>query len=183
MSTITVAAIPGSLRKGSYNRSALQAAAELAPEGMAIEILSIEDVPLYNNDVERAEGFPPAVDALREAVAGADALLIATPEYNASLPGVLKNAIDWLSRGGAESPLRGKPTAILGAGGRFGSMRAQLHLREILLGRADVLASPQVMIDSASSRFDDDLTLIEDRFRDQIARLLAALADEVRSRA
>ena len=182
MTTIHAIAIPGSLRTGSLNRAALVAAAELAPAGLEIAIHGLEGIPLYNADDERAAGFPPRVEALREAVAGADAMLIATPEYNSSITGALKNAIDWLSRG-PDSPLPGKPAAILGAGGRFGTLRAQLHLREILLGnRVDLVLSPQVMIDLASTRFDDDLRLTDDRFRDQIARLLAALADKVASR-
>ncbi|MCJ7725802.1 MAG: NAD(P)H-dependent oxidoreductase [Acidimicrobiia bacterium] len=182
MTTITAIAIPGSLRTGSINRAALAAAAELAPAGFEITIHGLEGIPLYNADDERAAGFPPPVDALREAVAGADALLIATPEYNSSTTGALKNAIDWLSRR-PDSPLAGKPAAILGAGGRFGTLRAQLHLREILLGnQVDLVLFPQVMIDLASTRFDDDLRLTDERFRDQIERLLTALVDKVTSR-
>lgn len=179
-STIRIIAIPGSLRKGSYNRAALMAASELAPKGVDIEIRDLDGIPFFNADDEKATGFPSAVLALREAVAGADALLLATPEYNSSTTGVLKNTLDWLSRGGSESVLRDKPTAILGAAGRFGSLRAQLHLREILTSSgSDLVVSPQVMIDAAPTRFDDDLRLTGDRYRDQVARLVAALADKV----
>lgn len=183
MTTIHVLAIPGSLRTGSFNRAALVAAAELAPEGVEIEIATLEGIPFYNGDVELAEGFPPSVASLRERVAVADALLLATPEYNGSTTGVLKNGLDWLSRGGSASPLRNKPTAILGAGGRFGSLRAQLHLREIMThSGSDVVASPQVMIDGASTRFAEDLALTDERFRKQIAGLLIALAEKVAAR-
>jgi chromate reductase len=172
---IEVIAIPGSLRAGSFNRAALNAAAELAPQGMAITVHGLDGIPVYNADDEAAAGYPDAVVGLREAVRSADAILIATPEYNYSISGALKNALDWLSRGGSESPLNGKPAAILGAGGRFGTVRAQLHLREILLHNdVPVVASPQVMIDRGASKFEDGV-LIDERHRDQISRLLAAL--------
>jgi chromate reductase len=113
-------------------------------------------------------------------VASADALLIATPEYNGSVPGVLKNALDWLSRGGPDSVLRNKPTTMLGAGGRFGSLRAQLHLREILTSSgSDLVSAPQVMIDAAPTRFDEQGQLTEERYRKQISGLLQALSEKV----
>jgi len=171
-----VLAIPGSLRKGSYNRAVLQAAATLAPEGMEIEIHGLDGIPVFNADDEKATGFPPAVASLRAALAEADALLIATPEYNHSVPGALKNALDWLSRS-PDSPLTGKPGAILGAAGRFGSVRAQSHLREILLhSRMDLVLAPQVMIEIGPTGFDDDLRLLDERHQDQISRLLTGLA-------
>jgi chromate reductase len=176
-----ILAISGSLRRGSYNTAALHAAAELAPEDMEITVATLHGIPNFDADLETTEGNPPAVDELRTAIAAADALLIATPEYNFSIPGVLKNAIDWASRGGPASPLTGKPAAILGAGGRFGTVRAQLHLREILIhNRMRVVTAPQVMIDQASKRFDAEGLLHEERFRKQIATLLEALRDEVR---
>lgn len=182
MSTIRIAAIPGSLRRDSLNRAALHAAAEMAPEGMEITIHDLDGIPLYNADDEAARGFPPQVTALRKAVAEADAILIATPEYNASVPGALKNAIDWLSRG-PDSPLDDKPGAVFGAGGRFGTIRAQLHLREILLhNRVELVGSPQVAIDNASTRFDTELRLVEDRYRGQLAQLMKALARLVQRR-
>ena len=128
-----VLAIPGSLRTGSFNRAALVAAAELAPDGMAIEIARTRRHPVLQRRRRAGDRVPAGRGiAPRSASPAADALLLATPEYNASTTGVLKNALDWLSRGGPDSALRNKPTAILGAGGRFGSLRAQLHLREIL---------------------------------------------------
>jgi chromate reductase len=173
-----VLGIAGSLRRGSHNRALLETAAELAPNDMKVEIADLNDIPLFNADDEAARGFPPAVVALRDAMAEADALLIATPEYNYSVPGVLKNALDWASRGGASSPLNGIPTAILGAGGRFGTVRAQLHLREILLhNQVPLVAAPQVMVDGASRKFDARGQLTDERHRDQISRLLGSLRE------
>ena len=179
VTSINVAAIAGSLRKGSFNRAALVAASELAPDGMEIVIHGLDDIPFYDADLEREHGYPEPVSALREVVSNADALLLATPEYNGSTTGVLKNALDWLSRGGPDSALRGKPTATMGAGGRFGSLRAQLHLREILASSGSELVGGQVMIDAAPTRFDDDLRLTEERYRSQIAKMLEGLAVRV----
>jgi chromate reductase len=173
-----VLAVSGSLRRGSFNSAALRAAAELAPEGMTLEVLLLHGIPNFDADVEAA-GLPAEVVRLREAIRAADALLIATPEYNWSIPGVLKNALDWASRGGEGSPLRDKTAAVLGAGGRFGTVRAQTHLREILRhNRVRVVSLPEVMIDSAETRFDTAGNLTDERFRSQIRRLLEALADE-----
>jgi chromate reductase len=181
--TIRVLAISGSLRHGSLNTAALRAAAELAPEGMSIELFTLEGIPNFDAEVEAEPVLPPAVVRLKESIAAADALLIATPEYNRSIPGVLKNALDWASRGGPESPLRRKPAAIFGAGGRFGTLRAQGHLREILrYNRLRVVDYPEVMIDDAKSRFDAEGRLTDERFRSQIRRLLEALRDEVERR-
>jgi len=173
-----VLAVSGSLRRASYNTAALRAAAELAPEDVSIEVVALHGIPNFDADLE-AVGFPPEVVALREGIAAADALLIATPEYNWSIPGVLKNALDWASRGGESSPLRGKTAAILGAGGRFGTVRAQAHLREILRhNHVWVVGLPEVMIDQAETRFDAAGALTDERFRRQIRRLLEALRDE-----
>lgn len=180
MTAIDVLGISGSLRQGSYNTAALRAAAELAPAGMTIEIASLDKLPLYDADVERAEGLPPPVQELHDRIRASDALLIATPEYNFSISGVLKNAIDWASRGGADAPINGKPAAILGAGGRSGTLRAQLHLRQILAHNdLRVVQKPEVLIDGAWSKFDESGRLNHDRHRDQIRRLLEALADVV----
>jgi len=163
MALIRALAIPGSLRTNSLNRALLEAAVTLAPETMEVAIHGLDGIPLFNRDDEQTGGFPPAVSAIREALAAADA--------------ILKNALDWLSRD-PDSPLIDKPGAILGAGGRFGTVRAQLHLREILVhSRVDLVLSPQVMIDAASTKFDDDLRLADERHQDQIARLLVALTD------
>lgn len=178
---IGVLGISGSLRRASRNTALLREAAGLAPAGMEIEVVTLHGIPNFDQDLEEAGVIPDAVRHLRDAIAGADALLIATPEYNFSITGVLKNALDWASRGGEGSPLNRKPVAILGAGGRFGTLRSQLHLREILLHNdARLVGSPQVMIDYAARKFDDDLRLVDERHRDQVARLLAALAASVR---
>lgn len=128
-----VLGISGSLREGSHNTALLRAAATLLPPGAELEVWNgLRAIPLFDEDDEgRAE--PAAVTALREAIAGADALVVATPEYNASVPGVLKNAIDWVSRPVAETPLRGKPTLVVGAStGMFGAVWSQAELRRIL---------------------------------------------------
>ena len=178
---IRVLAISGSLSRNSLNTAVLRAAAQLAPEDMEIEIVTLQGIPNFDPDLERAEGPPAAVQRLREAIASADALLIATPEYNRSIPGALKNALDWASRGAAASPLRGKVAAILGAGARFGTLTAQAHLRQILrYCHVRVVQQPEVMIDHADTRFDQALSLTDERSRDQIRRLLEALHEEVR---
>src|SRR5689334_19794657 len=114
MDTLSVCGIAGSLRRESFNRSLLRAAVELAPPGMTITPFALDPVPLYNGDVEAA-GDPPGVVALKEAIGGADALFICTPEYQHGVPGVLKNALDWASRPPGRSVLQGKPVAIVGA--------------------------------------------------------------------
>src|ERR1700686_3470048 len=125
---MNILGISGSLRKGSFNTAALRSARDLAPEGVAIETADLTEIPLYNEDV-RAQGYPPAVERFREQIRAADALLFATPEYNLSLSGVLKNAIDWASRP-PDQPFGGKPAAIMGAGaGMAGTARAQYDLR------------------------------------------------------
>jgi len=127
---VHVLGISGSLRKASYNTALLRPASELLPRGMTLEVFDLSSIPLYNDDV-RALGFPKPVQEFRSRIAAADALLIATPEYNFSIPGVLKNAIDWASRP-PDPPLDGKPLAIMGAStGNFGTVRAQMHLRQV----------------------------------------------------
>ena len=175
-STAHILGLSGSLRKRSYNTALLRAAADIAPDDMKVEIFPLAGMPMFNADLE-AEGHPREVSELRAAIAASDALLIATPEYNWSTTAVLKNAIDWISRR-PDSPLNGKPAAILGAGGRFGTLRAQLHLREILAhNQVRLVASPQVYVDTPDTRFDDDLRLHNDKFRRQVERLLLALGE------
>jgi chromate reductase len=146
MAALRFLAISGSLRASSLNTAALRAAKELAPDGVTIEIAEIGDIPLYNDDV-RLAGMPASVVALQGAIAAADAVLIATPEYNFSIPGVLKNAIDWMSRTDPQ-PFRGKPVGIIGASmGALGTGRAQYDLRKVFLFLdAHVLNKPEVMI-------------------------------------
>ena len=169
--------ISGSLRKGSFNTAALRAAAELLPDGMSLEIADIGDIPLYNDDV-RQLGYPPAVQRLRDQIAAADALLFATPEYNYSISGVLKNAIDWASRP-PDPPLVGKPAGIMGAtGGLWGTTRAQYHLRQcfVFLNMFPV-NKPEVMIAQAPNKFDAQGRLTDQQTRDIVAQLMVALRD------
>jgi chromate reductase len=177
---VRVLGIAGSLRRGSYNRAALRAACELAPEGMEIAPFELAEVPLYDEDV-REKGFPPAVEELRARIRAADALLLATPEYNYSIPGVLKNAIDWASRP-PDQPFEGKPVAILGASpSMLGTARAQYHLRQVFVfldGR--VLNRPEVMIARAHEKFDAQGRLTDEPTRKFLRELLEALARSVR---
>jgi len=174
---MNVIGISGSLRKGSFNTAALRAAQGLAPEGMTIERAEIGDLPLYNDDV-RAAGFPPPAERLRAQIAAADAVLLVTPEYNYSISGVLKNAIDWASRPPSQ-PFEAKPVAIMGASpGLFGSARAQYHLRQMLIFlNAMPLNRPEVMIGQAQNKFDADGNLTDEPTREFIRKLLVALRD------
>jgi chromate reductase, NAD(P)H dehydrogenase (quinone) len=168
--------IAGSLREASYNRALLWTARELLPEGVELEEFDLRTLPLYDADVEAA-GDPEPVVALKEAIRGADALLIATPEYNRGIPGVLKNAIDWASRPPLASPLAGKPVAIMGAStGRGGTARAQEHLRAALeYSRAQVLEQPEVLVPEAFMRFDERGEVVDDGIRAELAELLDTL--------
>ncbi|HEY4128484.1 MAG TPA: NAD(P)H-dependent oxidoreductase [Gammaproteobacteria bacterium] len=170
-----VLAMVGSLRKGSYNKLALRAAIELKPSGMEIETADIGALPLYDDDVREA-GYPPTVQGLREQVKAADALLFVTPEYNYSVPGVLKNAIDWCSRP-PDQPLDGKPAAIMGAStGRLGTARAQYHLRQIcVFVNVLPLNRPEVMLAGAPKLFDADGRLTDEPTRKFIGDLLVSL--------
>jgi chromate reductase, NAD(P)H dehydrogenase (quinone) len=176
---INVLGISGSLRRASYNSALLRTAQKLAPAGMTIEIVSIADIPLYDGDVEDA-GFPAPVIAFREKFRAADALLIATPEYNFSIPGVLKNVFDWLSRPPTQTITNGKPVAIMGAGGRLGSARAQYHLRQVV-GCLSMLPvpRPEVFILNAWEKIDAAGNIADPAIQKQVAELLTALADWV----
>jgi chromate reductase len=174
---IRVAGIAGSLRKQSLNRALLRAAVALAPPGMTIETLDIAAVPLYNADVE-AEGIPAPVTALAERVRDADAVLIVTPEYNRSVPGVMKNTIDWLSRVPG-SIFNGKPAAMMSASpGMFGGERAQNHLRQIsLFFNLLLMTKPEVYVMRAHEKFDAHGELTDAKTREKVAELLVALRD------
>lgn len=176
---VRVLGIAGSLREGSYNRALLRAAVELAPEGMEIRIFEgLAQIPPYNEDV-RARGEPESVVALKEAIRQADALLIATPEYNGSVPGVLKNALDWASRPPDASPLDRKPVAIIGAStGNFGTLRAQMHLRQICqITNMLPLNRPEVLVARAAEKFDQQGRLTDETARYLLRLLLEALMD------
>jgi len=171
-----VLGIVGSLRRGSYNKLMLRAAAELKPTEMEIEEFDLAPIPPYNDDV-KAEGFPAAVRQLGDRIRAADALLICTPEYNYSVPGVLKNAIDWVSRL-PDQPFNEKPAAIMGAStGRLGTARAQYHLRQTaVFVNLHILNRPEVMIAGAASAFDASGRLGDEGARKLIAELLVNLS-------
>jgi len=174
-----VMALSGSARKGSYNTALLRACRELAPAGMAIDIYDYSDIPPYNEDV-RQQGYPDPAARFREAVRAADALVIASPEYNRSVPGMLKNAIDWASRR-PDQPFHRKPIAIMGASnGALGAALANYHLRQIFVYMdARVLNGAEVMIGQAGSKFDGDGRLVDEPTREFVASHLRRLADLV----
>jgi chromate reductase len=178
---LNVVGIAGSLRRGSYNRGLIRAAVDLAPAGMRLTMHELGDLPMFNADVE-ALGDPDPVRRLKDAIGTADALLIATPEYNRCVPGVLKNAIDWASRPARQSVLTNKPVAIIGAStGGGGTARAQAHLRDGLgYTNGLVLPQPEVLVPFAASRFDEAGDLYDDETKDAIRELLVALAEWVR---
>ncbi len=173
---IRVVAISGSLRANSYNTAALKAAIGLAPEGMVIEEAKIGDLPHYNDDT-RLAGYPPEVQRFRDQLSAADAILFVTPEFNYSIPGVLKNAIDWASRPPSQ-PFDGKPVAIMGASaGALGTARAQYQLRQMLVFlNAFPLNKPEVMIGGAQNKFDAQGQLTDETTQVFIRDLLVALA-------
>jgi chromate reductase len=175
--TINILGISGSLRRDSHNTKLLGVAADEAPPGLTIERADLSDLPLYNWDLEHDEEprYPDAVMQFRSQIEAADGLLFATPEYNWSVSGVLKNAIDWASR--PETPLRNKPAAIVSGGGRFGGLRSQEHLRDILRHfQMKVVDAPDVMIPLVGRSFDAAGTFDNDRARDQLERAMANLA-------
>ncbi len=171
---VRILGIAGSLRQASLNAATLRAAQALAPDGMQIETFDIAPIPLYNEDV-RQQGFPPPVEALRARIKAADGLLFVTPEYNYSIPGVLKNAIDWASRP-PEQPFDGKPIGIMGASpGAMGTSRAQYHLRQCFVFlNGLVMNRPEVMIPGAMAKFDANGALTDQPTRDFITAHLAA---------
>jgi chromate reductase len=177
---INVLGFAGSLRQGSFNRAALRAAVELAPEGMTIETFDLAPIQPYDEDV-KLRGFPPPEHELRESIRAADAVLIVTPEYNRGVPGVLKNAIDWISRP-PDQPFNGKPAAIFGASpGMIATAVAQYELRRYLgVLNALVVNTPSVMIGQAAEKFDSGGRLTDEATREMIGKLLGALAECVR---
>jgi chromate reductase len=178
---LSVVGIAGSLRGASFNRGLIRAAAEVAPPGMRIATHDLIDIPMFNADVE-ALGDPEPVGRFKDAISNADAVLIATPEYNHCVPGVLKNAIDWASRPARRSVLTNRPIAVMGAStGGGGTARAQAHLRDGLAYTGGlVLPQPEVLVPFASSRFDELGNLLDDETREAVLDLLVALAEWVR---
>src|SRR5262245_45954180 len=179
-----VLGIAGSLRRASFNRGLVRAAAEEAPPGMEVRSFDLRDVPLYDGDLE-GDALPAPVRALKQAIAAADALFLATPEYNWSLSGVLKNALDWASRPAGASVLKHKPVAVAGAtGGSFGTVRAQLALRGVLASTGSyVLPDPLLHIGAARERFDTDGNLVDPETRAALRAQLEALAEWSRAQA
>lgn len=172
---MNVLGISGSLRKASYNTMALRAAQQLAPEGMKIDIADISQIPLYNGDVHEA-GLPPSVAAFREQVRVADAVLIVTPEYNFSIPGVLKNVLDWASRP-PEAPFDGKPVAIMGVSpGPVGTARMQYDLRKVLVFmNTFTVNKPEVFINLCAAKFNAQGELTDEASRKFVGDLLVSL--------
>ena len=173
---LTILGISGSLRRASYNRGTLRAAQQLAPQGTQIEIFELDEIPLYNQDLE--PHTPADVSLLKSRVRAADAILFVTPEYNYSVPGVLKNAIDWASRPYGDSAWEGKPVAVMGASvGTTGTARAQYHLRQTFVFlNMHPLNKPEVLIGNARQRFDDQGNLTDENTKEHIRKLLEGLA-------
>ena len=173
----TVVGFAGSLRRGSYNRALLRAATELAPPALHIVVHELDGIPLYNGDIEAA-GAPPSVMQLRDAIRQADGLLIATPEYNHGVPGVLKNTIDWLSRPPHGSALDGKVAALMGASpGMTGTARGQSQLRQaFVFTNTYALLQPEVLVGRAHEKFDADGRLVDQATRDFLATFLQHFA-------
>ena len=166
--------ISGSLRSGSYNTALLRAAFEDLPEGVTAEVVSLADIPIYNADYVREHGKPDVVESLRSVARSADGIVFATPEYNWSVTGAMKNAIDWLSLG-PESPLDFKPAAIIGAGGGSGTARSQRHLRDILSHNSlCIVSDPQVMVSAASQHFEGN-ELASDEVRSELSTMIDRL--------
>ena len=176
MDEIRILGFAGSLRRASYNRGLIRAALESAPAGLTIQLVEIGDIPLYNQDIEDA-GEPGPVVAFKDAIRRADALIVATPEYNHGMPGVLKNALDWASRPRVTSPLKDKPVAVMGASpGRGSTARAQAQLREtFVFTGACVMPQPELLIGSAASHFDHDGNLTDPQLRKSLVELVEAL--------
>ena len=175
--TLHILGIAGSLRVGSYNRSALCAAARMAPAGSAVDIVEIGGIPLFNQDQEKQ--MPPVVMDFKKRIRDADAILIATPEYCYSIPGVLKNAIDWASRPYGESAWRGKPVAIMGVSeGTYGTILAQQHLRQIFVDlKMFPINEPEVMICDAAKYFDEHGDISDHATKELVRQLLQNLVD------
>ena len=176
--------ISGSLRRGSFNTSLLRAAAEWMPNGTELGIESIEDIPLYNGDME-AEGIPKVVAELKKAITEADGLLLATPEYNNSIPGVLKNAVDWLSRPASDikAVLGGKPVAVMGASpGGFGTISSQNAWLPVLraLGTKPWFGG-HLFVSRAQTVFDEHGTIMDEAVQKQLRQFLNGFLEFVRA--
>jgi chromate reductase, NAD(P)H dehydrogenase (quinone) len=180
---MTILGISGSLRRDSHNTRALRAAADYVGDGVALEVWDgLKAIPPYDED-DDGPTAPAAVVELRSAIAGADAVLFATPEYNASIPGQLKNALDWVSRPLATNELRNKPVAVIGAStGLFGAVWSQAELRKVLKTMGARVVEDGVSVTSAPSRFDDDGKLVDEELCVQLEAVLGRLVGEARTR-
>ncbi len=174
---VNIFGFAGSLREGSYNKALLRAALELLPEGARLEIFDLKDIPPFNQDLE--ETPPERVKEFKKRINMADALLIATPEYNYSIPGVLKNAIDWASRPYDDNVFENKPVALMSASdGMLGGARAQYHLRQTLVAlNMHPLNRPEVIVASASEKIDENGRVTDDKTRKRIRSLLEKLVE------
>jgi NAD(P)H-dependent FMN reductase len=176
----SILGIPGSLRRGSFNAALLRAAAEVAPEDVTVEIAPIGGIPLYNADVEQSDGIPGAVEALKARIRASDGLLLATPEYNNAIPGVMKNAIDWLSRPPEDIPavFGDRPVAVIGATpGGFGTILAQSAWLPILRTlRTRPWFEGRIQVARAGKIFDDSGRLTDDGIRDQLREFVEGFA-------
>jgi len=176
---VTILGFTGSLRKNSYNKALLRAASELTPKDAKIEIFDIEGIPPFNQDLEAR--MPDKVKHFKAKIRAADAVLIATPEYNYSIPGVLKNAIDWASRPYGDNPFEGKPVAVMSASpGMLGGARAQYHLRQVFVF-LDMLPlnRPEVIVPFAAEKIDEKGRVTDEKTREKIRELLENLVDWV----
>jgi chromate reductase len=176
MSQFKICAFSGSLRQKSFNTALLHAAQQVAPAGVSIEIAEICDLPLYNEDLRVDGSFPATVQRVRDQIAKSDALLFASPEYNYSMSGPLKNAIDWVSRG-PNQPCDGKAFAVIGvATGLLGTARGQWHLRQSMVSLNGFgVNTPQIYINNAAQKFDAELRYTDEAGRDLLRQLLEAL--------
>jgi chromate reductase len=172
---VNILGFAGSLRKGSYNKSLLRAAVELAPRDVKIEVFDLEGIPPFNQDFESQP--PERVKEFKKKIKAADAILIATPEYNYSIPGVLKNAIDWASRPYPDNAFEGKPVAIMGASiGMLGAARAQYHLRQCFVFlNMYPLNRPEIMVNFAPEKFDENGNLKDEPTKKRLVEFLEAL--------
>ena len=175
---VRILGIAGSLRRASFNAALLRLTQELAPAGMTIETFDIAPIPLYNEDV-RQQGFPAPVEDLRARIKATDGLLIATPEYNSSVPGALKNALDWGSRPLATNAFRNKPVAVVSSSaGAFGGVWAAAELRKVLGAMGARVTEAELTVGHAHEKLDDDGRLTDDDVRDGLREALELLLAE-----
>jgi len=174
--------ISGSLRKASYNTALLRKLVSLQPQGMEIEPIRLNGIPIYDGDDEKASGKPATILELDQKIRAADGVIIVTPEYNFSIPGGLKNAIDWLSRG--KSPLKGKRVGVMGASdGPIGTARSQYHLRQTLQSQeCIVMPRPEIFVGNAGKKFDAEGNLTDDDTAQRLTKWLKAFADWVENK-